>query len=130
MWSRIAREIRDLVREALEKGESEKEVEETIFEETRISSEKDYWDLWHIDVPEELRRILDKAGLSCSLYFKTEEVPGPEYVANCVTEDGRPIALGIDVDYDPETDETTLSFVQAWRDKEWSENQLVYYTPV
>jgi len=76
-----------------------------------------------------LKEILDKVGLNCKVFFKKDDVPGFEYVANCWYK-GRRVALGFDVDYDTELGEVNLLGVEAWRDREWTPNQLVYYTEV
>ena len=123
----IIRELKSLIRDALIQKESERELEETLFEDVWIESDEDWRKLYDDDIPSTLKDILEKVGLSCRIFHKKDDVPGPEYVANCVTRSGRKMALGFDVDYDHEAGEVTLMFAQAWRDAEWTPSQLVYY---
>ena len=126
----IVDEIRGLVKRALRKGEAEAEIEETLFEDVYIESDEDWETLLHEDIPAELRNLLKQAGLACNVYHKKDDVPGFEYVANCITKDGRPVALGFDIYYDYEFGKVTLLSAEAWANVRWSPSQLVYYHEV
>ncbi len=126
----LADEIRVMVNKALRKGESEEEFWETLLEEVTIQSESDWREVFHKEVPDILRQALEKAGLTCTLYYRKEDVPGFEYVANCVTKDGRKVALGFNVEYDPNAQEVRLILGVAYRGREWTPNQLLYYREV
>jgi len=126
----LAEEIRSIVQEAMREKEGERELYETIMEDVEIKTDRDWRDVFDYEVPSILKRVLERAGLTCSLYHRKDDVPGFEYVANCTTKDGERIALGFDVDYDPDTYEVQLQFVQAWRESRWTPTQLVYYHEV
>ncbi len=128
---RLVEELKSLVKTALAQGEDSREIEETLFEEVYdVDTEGEWKELYHRDIPDVLREALKKIGLTCKIYHKKDDVPGYEYVANCWTKTGRSIALGFDVDYDPELGEVNLVTASAWRDRVWNPNQLVYYHEV
>jgi hypothetical protein len=120
VFEEIVSELRSLVREALRKKEAEREIGEALFEDVEMRTEEEWREYFHTEIPAVLRKILRSAGLSCRLYHKKDDVPGPEYVANCVTRDGRKVALGLDVDYDDVAGEIVLMYAQAWGDDEWT----------
>jgi len=96
----IAEEIKALVDKALEKGVAEEEIDEDIFEEYLIETDTDYEYLVHTDIPSFLREVLDKAGLTCTILHKKEDVPGYEYLAECVVKKGitiEDVTLGFDI---------------------------------
>lgn len=127
----LVREIRLLVSKALVAGEDSREIEETLFEDVRdVDTEEGWKELYHRDIPGALRDVLRRVGLSCRIYHKKDDVPGYEYVANCRAESGRSVALGFDVDYDPEVGEVSLATASAWGDREWNPDRLVYYHEV
>ena len=126
-FERLVRELKSLVRRALAKREAERALEEALFEDVTIESDEDWRALWHDEVPSTLKDVLERAGLSCRIFHKKDEVPGPEYVANCIARGGRKVALGLDVDYDHEVGEVRLTYVKAYGDAEWTPSQLVYY---
>ena len=123
----LVREIRNLVQDSLFKKEVSRELDELIFEDVWIESDEEWRKLFHDDIPETLKEVFRKIGLFCRIYHKKDDVPGPEYIANCITRSGRKVALGLDVDYDHEVGEVVLTFAQAWSDAEWTPSQLVYY---
>jgi len=127
MYEDVEKELRELLREAMHLKESGKELEETLFEDVWIENEEDYRRLFDDEIPSTLKEILERIGLSCRIFHKKDDVPGYEYLANCMTRTGRRIALGFDVDYDEVSGEVMLLFASAWRDSEWTPNQLVYY---
>jgi len=129
-FKELIRDLKALVRRALREKESEVELYETLFEDVDIKSEEDWISLYHDEIPSTLKAILEKVGLACKLFHKKDAVPGPEYVANCITRTGRKIALGLDVDYDHEVGEVKLTYATAYGDEEWTPNQLVYYHEV
>jgi len=126
----LIRELRDIVREAFRLKQSEREIGASLFENVFIGSDDEWREVFHEDVPNALRELLEKVGLTCSIFHKKDDVPGYEYLANCVSRTGRKVALGFDVDYDYEIGDVYLAFASAWRDSEWSENQLVHYHEV
>jgi len=127
VWKDIVTELRELIEEAIQYKESEKELYATLFEDVWIESDEEWREYYHDEIPYALKEIFKELGLSCRLYHKKDDVPGPEYVANCVNRAGRKIALGLDIDYDYDAAEVVLMFASAYRDAEWTPNQLVYY---
>jgi len=123
----LVREIKLLVITALASGEDSRVIEETLIEEAVVDTDEDWKELYHKEIPSVLRRILEKASLSCSIYHKKDDVPGYEYVANCTTKSGEHIALGFDIEMDYEFGDVTLIGASAWKGKEWSPVYLVYY---
>jgi len=130
VFEEIVSELKSLVREAFRKREAEREIEEALFEDVEIKTEEEWKEYFHTEIPAVLRKLLRSAGLSCRLYHKKDDVPGPEYAANCVTRDGRRVAVGFDVDYDYDTGEIVLTYAHAWGDDEWTPSQLVHYHEV
>ena len=100
----LARVIRSAVREALLGRFVEREVEELILGGVFIEDWGERETPLHQDTPSALKEALRKAGLACELYYSRDGVPA--YVANCVTDSGRRVALGLDVslrdNYDPD----------------------------
>ena len=130
LFSTLVKTLRKVVEEALETGEGGEEAWKTLIEDTTIDSESEWREIYHSEIPSILRDSLRKLGLDCRLFHKKDDVPGFEYVANCVTREGRRIALGFDVDYDYEIGEVVLSFIKAYRDSEWAPTQLTHYHEV
>lgn len=130
----VVRDIKALVREALRRGEAEKEIYETLFEDVTVNSDQEYKELVDEDIPSALRKALEKVGLICTIYHKREAISGYEYLANCVTKTGRKMALGFDVDIREfesiGAGEVELLVGYAARDTEWSPSRLVYYHEV
>lgn len=126
----IAKKFRRLVTCALHEKECEQMIDETIFEDVEMTTFEEAKKLYEKEIPETLNIILKEAGLNCDIYFKKDDVPGPEYIANCWTRDGKKIALGIDVEYDPEVGIVRIVFARAYSGAHYPESVLVYYKQV
>lgn len=122
-----------LVKRVLASGRAaEEDVDEVVWEEVFGGEEptESAWKwLWHRDIPEVLKEALEKAGLTCTLYYKREEVPGYEYLASCITRGGREVTVGFNLSYDHEADELTLLDVEVMPRKPPA-GLLAYYTQV
>ena len=123
--------MRNLIGDAFLLGQSGEEMDVTLLENVVIESDEEWWELFYKDVPRVLKRALSENGLSCTIYYKKDDVPGHRYLANCSTiRTGRRVALGFDVEYDHELGEVYLCLATAWRDVSWTKNQLTHYHEV
>ncbi|RDD52765.1 MAG: hypothetical protein BA066_07930 [Candidatus Korarchaeota archaeon NZ13-K] len=130
MLKEAIRDLKDLVSEALSKGYAEGEIQESIFEDVEIETEKDLDEMFHKDVPHALKKALREAGLMCRIFHKKKDIHGPEFLANCETKHGIPVALELEVEHDPVDKEVNLLYVYAAGGTHWSPNRLVYYHEV
>jgi len=130
MLKEVIRDLKDLVSEALSKGYAEGEIQESIFEDVEIETERGWDEMFHKDVPHALKEALREAGLICRVFHKKDEIRGAEYLANCRTKDGIPMALELEVEHDPVGGDIDLLFVTVKKGAQWSQNTLVYYHEV
>ena len=92
-------DLRELKSKALRSGFAEGEIMRTLFEEVEVESDEDYRKLIHDDIPETLRKLLEKAGLrECRVYRKKDAVAGAEYIAECRYPE--PIVVEMETDFD------------------------------
>lgn len=113
--------------------EIDEDVFETLLEDVVIGDQDwdEYRRLFHEDIPTVLMAMFREAGFSdCKIYDLRDGVTLPEYLANCVTEDGMKVAIELDVEYDPEAGEVELLLFRAYKDSYWLPSILVYYTDV
>ena len=131
MYKDVIGDLKEVLDRTLRLGYAEEELDTTLFEDVREDEyEKEYNSIFHMEIPTILKKALKEVGLTCSLYHLKDDVSMPEYVANCTTSNGIPIAASFEVIYEPLTGEIKLIHTSMDKGKEYPPSVLVYYHEV
>jgi hypothetical protein len=129
-WEDLVIELRELIEKAKKHGESEADLDTTVFEDVLIKNEKQYERYLHKEIPLLLRDILRFLRFrSITVYHRKDDIPGAEYLIQAVRGQST-YAFALDVSYDDIGGRWEILWVRVTKDAEVNKDYLPYYHEV